>query len=129
MPTLVISGAGTQCTFGMAPGTLMVLPTARVTSQNMPAASIMDNIPMTNVMPFGMCNSPSNPQVAAATTAASGVLTPQPCIPVVVGPWTPGATKATVGSKPALPNTAKCNCSWGGVISITNPGQTTVSVT
>jgi hypothetical protein len=129
MPPLVISNAQTQCTFGMAPGTLMVLPAARVTSQNMPAASIMDNIPMTNVMPFGMCNSPSNPQVAAATAAASGVLTPQPCIPVVVAPWSPGATKALVGGKPALTNTAMCNCTWGGVITITNAGQTTVSVT
>ena len=128
MPQLVTNGAQTQCTFGMAPGTLIIPPLARVTAGNMPAATIMDYVPMTNVMPFGMCQSPSNPQVAAATAAASGVLTPQPCIPVLPAPWKPGATLTMISSKPALPNTATCNCAWGGIITITNAGQTTVTV-
>ena len=40
----------------------------------MPAANIMDHVPMVNIMPFGMCITPSNPAVAAATAAALGVL-------------------------------------------------------
>jgi len=91
--------------------------------ENKPAATIMDNIPMKNILPFGRCNSPSNPQVAAATAAAMGVLTPQPCIPVVPAPWAPGSPTVMIGNKPALNNTCMCNCTWGGVITITNAGS------
>jgi hypothetical protein len=31
-----------------------------------------------------------------------------------------------LGGKPALTNSSTCNCVWGGVITITNPGQNTV---
>ena len=68
----VCGGAMTQCTFGVAPGTLMVLPLNLVMT-GMPAANIMDNKPMVNVMPFVMCQSMANPMVAAATAAALGV--------------------------------------------------------
>jgi hypothetical protein len=33
----------------------------------------------------------------------------------------------TVGGSPALTSDSTCMCSWGGSISITTPGQTTVS--
>ena len=53
-----------------------------------PDANIMDHIPMSaDIMPFGMCISPSNPTVASATAAAMGVLTPMPCIPNTPAPW------------------------------------------
>ncbi|HEV8379797.1 MAG TPA: DUF4280 domain-containing protein, partial [Tepidisphaeraceae bacterium] len=71
----------------------------------------------------------ANPQVASATSAAMGVLTPQPCIPVTTSPWTPGASKATIGGMPALTDSSTCMCNWMGTISITNPGQQTVDVT
>jgi hypothetical protein len=83
---------------------------------------------MVNVMPFGMCLSPSNPQVAAATAAAMGVLTPQPCIPVTVSPWTPGAMTVEIANLIALDNFSICNCMWGGVITVTDPGQETTEI-
>ena len=43
------------------------------------------------------CNSPSNPMVAAATTAALGVLTPMPCIPMTIAPWMPGSSTVMMG--------------------------------
>jgi Domain of unknown function (DUF4280) len=129
MPQQVVQGAMLMCSFGMAPSTLNVLPTNRVTSSKVPAATIMDYAPMMNIMPFGMCTTPSNPQVAAATAAAMGVLTPQPCIPATTSPWTPGASKKMIGGMPALTNTCQCVCMWGGVITISNPGQMTESVT
>ena len=72
-----------------------------------------------------MCISPANPVVAAATTAALGVLTPQPCIPITITPWLPGAVTVLTGNKPSLGNTCTCMCLWGGVIQVTVPGQFT----
>lgn len=122
MGTLVTTGAVLQCSFGQAPSTLNVLPTNRTTAM-MPAANIMDNKPMVNIMPFGMCTSMANPTVAAATAAASGALTPMPCVPFTLAPWAPGSPTMTVGGMPALSNTSKCMCNWGGVIQIVSPGQ------
>jgi hypothetical protein len=105
--------------------TLTVLPVERVMTSSQPAATIMDHQPMVNIAPFGMCISLANPMVAAATTAALGVLTPQPCIPVTVAPKMPGAPTALLGGKPALDNTCQLMCMWGGVIQVTVPAQFT----
>lgn len=123
-----VATAVCQCTFGAAPSTLSVLPTSMVTAENKPAASIMDHAPMVNIMPFGVCSSIANPTVAAATTAALGVLTPMPCIPATVSPWIPTNPMVTVGNFPVLGNSAKTFCMWGGVISINMQGQFTVQV-
>lgn len=124
---VVCGGAILQCSFGAAPGTLNVLPANRVIT-SMPIANIMDSKPMVNITPFGMCNSMANPAVAAATAAAFGALTPQPCVPAVAAPWAPGSPTVLVGNMPALNNSSKCMCNWGGVISITQPGQMTIQV-
>jgi uncharacterized Zn-binding protein involved in type VI secretion len=114
-------GALMTCSFGMAPSSLLVLPIARVMIEGRPAAAITDAAPFVNVTPFGMCTTLSNPMVAAATSAALGVLTPMPCIPVTT-PWKPGALKTMVGGKPALVSGSTCQCAWGGVIQMTLPG-------
>ncbi|WP_296947993.1 DUF4280 domain-containing protein [uncultured Massilia sp.] len=123
----VCMGAMLQCTFGAAPGTLMVLPLNR-TLTGVPDANIMDNKPLVNVLPFGTCMSLANPMVAAATAAALGVLTPMPCIPVTVAPWVPGSPTVLVGNMPALNNASKLMCNWGGVIGVNVPGQFTVAI-
>ena len=92
----VVTGALIQCSFGMMPATLTSLPSSRVVIEGRPAATTTDFAPMVNVTPFGMCSSLANPTVAAATTAALGVLTPMPCVPVTT-PWKPGAVKTMVG--------------------------------
>ncbi|MCX7206240.1 MAG: DUF4280 domain-containing protein [Proteobacteria bacterium] len=120
----VCSGASLQCSFGAAPGTLMVLPINRVMVGGMPAANLMDYIPIVNVAPFGTCMSMANPMVIAATAAALGVLTPMPCIPMTVAPWIPGgAPTVLVGPMPALSASGTLMCTWGGVIKIAMPGQ------
>ena len=73
MPMQVCMGATMMCTMGMAPSSLVVLPVNRVLTDEVPDANIMDHIPLVNIMPFGMCISPANPMVAAATAAAMGV--------------------------------------------------------
>ncbi len=120
MPQNVALGALLQCSFGMAPSSLVPLPTPRVMIEGKPAATISDFAPMVNVQPFGMCTSLANPTVAAATSAALGVLTPMPCVPVTT-PWKPGAVRTMVGGKPALTTGSTCNCAWGGVIQIAFP--------
>ena len=126
MAELVVLGAMLKCSMGLAPGTLMVLPVNMTMGNNMPAANIMDNKPLVNILPFGMCQSPANPVVAAATAAALGVLTPMPCIPATTAPWVPGSPTVMIANMPALTKSCKCMCMWTGVIEITNPGQTTI---
>jgi hypothetical protein len=128
MPLHVCSGAILQCSFGLAPSSLVVLPVNKTMTGNMPAANIMDNKPMVNIMPFGMCTSLANPTVAAATSAAMGVLTPMPCIPMTAAPWAPGAPTVTLGNMPALDNTSTLMCNWGGVIAVTFAGQVTEQI-
>lgn len=127
MPKLVTAGAMMTCSFGAAPSALVVTPENQ-TLAGPPAATIMDNIPIKNIPPFAMCSSMANPTVAAATAAAMGVLTPMPCVPVVPAPWAPGSTSMLISNKPALHDTCKCNCAWGGVIQFTTPGQFTTDV-
>jgi hypothetical protein len=124
----VVAGAMMTCSFGVAPSALVVLPTNKTMVGGPPAANIMDFKPIVNIPPFGMCNTPSNPAVAAATAAALGVLTPMPCVPVTTAPWVPGAPTVLIGNMPALNNSSKCMCAYGGVISITSPGQATTNV-
>lgn len=125
----VVAGATLMCTFGMTPSTLNVIPKGQPVKAAGPlAANIMDNVPIANVPPFGMCVTPTNPAVAAATTAALGVLTPVPCVPVIIGPWAPGSPTVMINGQPALSSMSKCMCTWGGVISVTVPGQMTVNV-
>ena len=127
MGQLVTTGAMLMCSFGVAPSTLNVLPTNK-TMAGAPAANIMDHKPIVNIPPFGMCMSLANPTEAAATAAALGVLTPMPCVPVIAAPWVPGSPTVLIGNMPALNNTSTCICNWGGVISITSPGQVTTDV-
>jgi len=128
MPQQVCMGAMMKCSFGMAPSALVVLPANRVNTNMVPDANIMDHIPMTNIMPFGMCTTPSNPAVAAATAAALGVLTPMPCVPVTPAPWVAGAPTVILGNFPTLDNVSTLMCTWGGVITFVNPGEQTVNV-
>lgn len=128
MPQQVVQGALMMCSFGAAPATLSVLPTHMTQVGGPFAATIMDHAPMVNIPSFGMCSCPGNPAVVAATSAALGVFTPAPCVPATAAPWTPGAPMVQLGQFLALDNTSKCMCTWGGVISISQPGQMTVEI-
>lgn len=125
MANIVVTGATLQCSFGAAPSTLAVLPTNKVQACYVPAANIMDYVPMTNIMPFGMCNAPTNPAVIAATSAALGVPTPAPCVPATTAPWIVGAVTALLANQPTLNDSSTCMCTWLGVIKINMAGQTT----
>ncbi|PTL80740.1 DUF4280 domain-containing protein [Vitiosangium sp. GDMCC 1.1324] len=108
----VVMGASLKCSFGTATSTLVVLPDNKVLA-TMPAANIMDHVPMKNIPSFGMCQS---------------VKPPVPCTPATGTPWLPGCPKVLIGNKPALESNSKCNCMLGGVIEVVAPGQKTVQV-
>ena len=121
MPQQVSMGATLQCSFGMTPSSLVVLPDKRVLCEGPPAANIMDHVPLVNIMPFGMCSAPANPAVASATAAAFGTPTPAPCEPLTEAPWVAGALTVQLGNAPLLDNVSKCLCNWGGVVTVADP--------
>jgi hypothetical protein len=124
MAKLVVMNAILRCTQGVAPASLsVILPRPTVGQPPLSVATVDDYVPMANIAPFGMCNSPANPQVAAATAAAMGVLTPQPCIPATSSPWKPGAQIASVEGVKMLTDSSMCLCQWAGQISIQSAGS------
>jgi hypothetical protein len=124
MGNQVATGATLQCSLGTTPSTFTA---SGVVVSATTLAGVVTDIGPANVPSFGLCQSPANPQVAAATAAADGVLTPQPCIPVLT-PWTPGSAKVTIGGVPALDDSSQCSCSWAGMISVTAPSQTSATL-
>jgi Domain of unknown function (DUF4280) len=117
MPDLVCTGATLQCSFGTTPATFSA--SGIQTSAGGPAGVVTD-ITLANVPPFGLCTSPSNPQVAAANA-------PQPCVPVLVAPWQPGSARVTISGVSALDDSCTCTCTWGGVVTVSAAGQTAAS--
>lgn len=122
MAEIVVNGASIECPLGK-PGkaALVVAPSSMVSAGKQPVATTMDFAPMKNIPTFGMCTSPSNPQVSAAQGA------PQPCVPVITDPWKPGSPTVKVGNLSALTSSSMCMCKWGGVITIKDAGQPTTS--
>lgn len=118
MTFAVISGATAECTCGTTPGELI----ADYDTGALVSGSIVLTIDMivaeVNISSFGECDSLLNPEVVSATAAAEGVLTPMPCIPVVVDPWTPGSLTASQTGIGYVNDESVCTCSYGGVISI-----------
>ena len=126
MGICVSSGAVIQCSFGAKPSKLTVLSPKVMTKSSV--ATIADSKPLENFTSFGMCSSLGNPAVSAATTAALGVLTPQPCTPNCAGMWVGDNLKVMSEGKPILTNTDTLACMFGGVIKIVNPNNTNVIV-
>ncbi len=124
MGAVVVNGAKLMCPFGTTPATLITSSQMTVLGSSKPIATIMDMVPGSNIPPFGMCSSLANPTVAAATAAALGVLTPQPCTMVPAGPWKPTKPAVLMGGKPVLTQECTLLCGMGmGTISIIYPGQ------
>jgi hypothetical protein len=124
VPSQVCTGASLQCSFGTTPSTFAA---TGVEVSATAVAGVVSDVAPSNVPPFGMCTSLANPQVAAATSAAMGALTPQPCMPVL-SPWTPGSAEVTIGGVAALDDSSQCSCSWAGVVTVASAGQTSVTL-
>lgn len=119
----VCSGAVLKCSKGTSNCSLSATPKSVSLCGN-DQANIGDHISMVNVKPFGRCRSLSYPPTAAATSAHHGHLTPMPCIPGTTTDWSIVDANSIIVGKPALLDTARLRCIYGGVITIVNPGQT-----
>lgn len=129
MGVLAVTGAKCMCSFGSSTCPLAVTSQLTSMAEGKPIATIRDMQPGTNLVTFGMCSSLANPAVAAATAAALGVLTPQPCTMVPAGTWIPAQPKVMVSGIPCLTNEATLMCGLGaGTVRIVDPGQTKVLV-
>lgn len=122
--TIVNSGSTCMCDKGLAPCPVaMGLPT--VTTSATPALN--GSSATISVLPtFGMCTSQANPTVATATAAAMGVLTPMPCVPVFIPPWSGTSTTVNLAGLPAVNAMSSLTCSWGGTIKVTVTANQTV---
>jgi len=124
MGQIVVSGATISCSFGTVPSSLNVTSQTKCLVQGKPAATIQDTAANVNIPPFGMCISMANPQVASATAAALGVLTPQPCTPAAAGTWIPNKPNCLISGVPCLDSGSKLICAMGaGMISVGMPAQ------
>jgi hypothetical protein len=111
MPMHVVNGALLICTQGAAPSVLVVLAEHREQIEEEFAANITDHIPLVNIMPFAAC------------AALEG-----PCVPATLAPWVPGSPSVILDEDPALDDSSILECLVGGVITVVDPGQTTVEI-
>lgn len=106
MGLVVVTGAMCLCSNGVAPSILTAI--SNILVSNRPVLTILDNIPLLNVMTFGVCR--------------MGTI-PLPCIPTAVAPWIPCKPTVIAGRGPILVMESKLICARGGIISILSPGQ------
>lgn len=125
MTKRVCAEAVLKCTFGSAPGNLMVLPDKNALVNSKPAANIMDNKPLLNIPCFGACASMANPAVAAAKALNPAAVVP--CVGAFPAPWFPGNATLLLKNQPVLTDSSKLICVFEGEISIQFAGQTTVN--
>ena len=103
--TFVVNGAALSCNKGSAPSNLVVVA-KRPAVGGKPGANITDNVPLVNLLPFGTCK-----------------ITKKACVPAPAG-WEGYFRSTRVGEAPALLDGCTNQCTIGGKIKITNPGQT-----
>lgn len=118
----VCTGAILKCSKGTATSVLQATYKG-VTLIGRDQANIADHLGNVNVFPFGLCKSRAYPPTAAATAANHGQLTPMPCNPGTNTKWSAVDPDSLVCKEPALLKPAKLRCIFGGIISITDPGQ------
>jgi hypothetical protein len=122
MSMLVTLGAMIMCDMGTVPTPLVVEPEGAMVGAPLPAATIMDMVPLMNIEGFAVCHSPANP--ACYNPTGQG-----PCVPAIVDPWIPGAPNVLINGIPALTQLSTCVCALGGAIEIIEPGQFQVTIT
>ena len=93
------------CPFGLLLSRLTIANERHVILSNNRMANISDFKPMADVMPFGICCSPTNPAVISSMGC------PAPCTPVISTPWTNlEPVNVLVQGMPAITNSSTLQC-------------------
>ncbi|HEY6508152.1 MAG TPA: DUF4280 domain-containing protein [Vicinamibacterales bacterium] len=126
MPPVANVGSTITCSFGQT-GVLGGVSTVLV--EGTPALTVMDAIPMVNIMPMGMCISVANPMGMGKPPPPAGPgPTPIACIPIPITTWVPPmAPTKLVMKKPVLTQGSTCTCQWAGVITIAKAATKTIA--
>ncbi|KOY15753.1 DUF4280 domain-containing protein [Paenibacillus xylanivorans] len=149
----VVHGAYAQCTFGTRPARLVIPASHGDYIHEQPQLNVNDFLSMTNIRPFGLCTSLSNPAVQAEMKAIVDAVQPPKqdigwfkslftkeedvpleelpppecvamCTPQIIAPWLDGKDDVKVSTGDALLNTCKNFCICGrGDITIVHNGQ------
>jgi hypothetical protein len=116
---IVVDGAKLCCTLGTGNSLLHATKTPSIHIERKNIATIQDHIPIFNVLPFPVCKK---------SRATNG---PGPCVPELPLPWQNDIASGVIVS-PFIADPSAANgllhCLVGGVIAITDPGQSTVTV-
>jgi hypothetical protein len=126
MPKIVVHGATLSCDKGTSTSSLSVSSGIKTDSNGSHMATIEDKNVGQNISDFGQCTTTSNPDVQRATSQAQGVLTPQPCSPIISSNWSSGSSFVKIRGKVALTEDSTCSCQWTGTISVDDPGSDAV---
>lgn len=145
----VVAGAILSCTWGTKRTRLTMPVSHGVYVKDKAQMNIKDFVPNVNIMPFGRCNSLSNPAVIAELEkeakekAAEGVSEMSaagkekggppsfedgahvavPCQPIITMEWLNGKEDTLVEREPALLNISTNACLHCGTITIDDDGQ------
>ena len=104
----VVESATLECSLGVAPGKLMVVPPHRVQLRGKNRANIGDFKPFVNITGFGACKITSPPK---------------PCTPACAM-WIGGKVDILIQGLPALKDDSYTICSaGGGMVTVSDSGQ------
>jgi hypothetical protein len=104
----VVEGASLKCSLGGTSSQLKVTTGHGVDIKGKKQANIGDHVGGKNIETFGTCSRASPPP---------------PCIMATAMEWVGGKETVFIGGKQALLNTSINMCMCGGIIIITNDGQ------
>ena len=123
---IAVSGGMCTCMFGTLPIALKALTTKKVFVGGRPVLVMSDNKLGTNLstMSFGACSSPANPAVVKTPI---GIIIPTVCKPQIKGKWVLTKIKVLAGGVPICKSGDFCICQYLGKITISSPGQFSVT--
>ncbi|MFX3633293.1 MAG: DUF4280 domain-containing protein [Candidatus Pristimantibacillus sp.] len=118
----VVAGAVLMCNCGTQYSRLKMPLSHGVYIKGKAQMNVEDYIPNINIMPFGNCVNPSNPDVQNGRVDIEGVKK-APCIPKVTLPWRNGKVNKVIEGSAALLNDCTNKCTFNGDIIIVDNGQ------